>query len=86
MNLKEFLEEEREDTIKDLFFDGKSTNDVRESIINHDTRLINKILDEVKDKVNKLDTEQINYGLDTVSFPMIIKIDVLNILDQLKLK
>ena len=81
MNLQQFLDSERVQFSGSTFY---TTTQVREWVKDHDTRLINKVLDEVKREVEKKSfTGTIGYydELKVVSFK-----DISTIIDQLKLK
>lgn len=81
MNLQQFLDSERVQFSGSTFY---TTTQVREWLKDHDTRLINKVLDEVKREVEKKSfTGTIGYydELKVVSFK-----DISTIIDQLKLK
>ena len=81
MNLQQFLDSERVQFSGSTFY---TTTQVREWLKDHDTRLINKVLDEVKREVEKKSfTGTIGYydELKVVSFK-----DISTIIDQLRLK
>lgn len=102
MNLQQFLEEERNRYSKEytniVTEDGMIGElEVDDLLEDHDTRLINKVLDEVKREVEKKlekwdeSAEELEdgWGNYTVCLPWELKekkVDISTIIDQLKLK
>lgn len=76
MNIQQFLESERVRFSGSTFY---TTTQVTEWLKDHDTRLINKVLDEVKREVEKEAYPDFEQGRS-------YRNSVLTIIDQLKLK
>ena len=89
MNLQQFLDSERVQFSGSTFY---TTTQVREWLKDHDTRLINKVLDEVKREVENCLLKQYagratNNKNATVWIERdVFKNDISTIIDQLKLK
>ncbi len=83
MNIQQFLEEEYQELVRHAFNSTGIIHDV-EFIKKHDTRLINKVLDEVNNKVGELYRKYEGEPIIIVEHMMLDKIST--IIDQLKLK
>ena len=80
MNIQQFLESERVQFSGSTFY---TTTQVADWLKDHDTRLINKVLDEVKREVEK---KKVFMDLAELMCDIIYPDDILTIIDQLKLK
>lgn len=92
MNIQQFLDSERVQFSGSTFY---TTTQVREWLKDHDTRLINKVLDEVKREVEKEmkgNEESRIFYKDVLASQSYINgygnacEDISNLIDQLKLK